>query len=463
MTAFAPPVLLGSQRPRVSSDPEGAVASSGQEAADLAASIGLHLDPWQSHILDVALGERADGTWAAFEVAAIVSRQNGKGAVIEARELAGLFLLGERLILHSAHQFRTSLEAFRRMETLLEGSDLAREIKRIRRTTGEESIELRSGARLQYIARSGGAGRGFSGDCVILDEAFNLGGEAMSALLPTLSARPNPQVWYTSSAGMSSSEQLARVRARALAGGSPRLAYFEWSAPDDAGLDDPAAWAQANPALGLRIDADFIAAEREAMPDVEFARERLGIWQAPKASQAIDPAVWTSLIGPTPPQGRDVVFALDVAPDHSSATVAAAWSTPDGTWLQLADHRPGVDWVVARCGELLERWGGTVLVEQTGTAGFLLPRLNGTEPVSRRFYADACSSLDAAVSSRSVRHGNQRELNDAVAAARWSSSGEAGQRVLSRKDPRVSPLVAAALALHGLQAVPVRGARFASF
>ncbi len=76
------------------------------------------------------------------------------------------------------------------------------------------------------------------------------------------------------------------------------------------------------------------------------------------------------------------------------------------------------------------------------------------EQVSRRFYADACSTLDAAVTARAVRHGNQPELNAAVAVARWSSSGDAGQRVLSRKDPRVPPLVATALALHGLTLPP---------
>jgi hypothetical protein len=53
-----------------------------------------------------------------------------------------------------------------------------------------------------------------------------------------------------------------------------------------------------------------------------------------------------------------------------------------------------------------------------------------------------------------VRHGNQPELNAAVDVARWSTSGDAGQRVLSRKDPRVSPLVAASLALHGLTIAP---------
>ena len=54
------------------------------------------------------------------------------------------------------------------------------------------------------------------------------------------------------------------------------------------------------------------------------------------------------------------------------------------------------------------------------------------------------------VAGQSVPHGNQPELNDAVAVACWSSSGDAGQRVLSRKDPWVSGLVAAAWALRAV-------------
>lgn len=96
----------------------------------------------------------------------------------------------------------------------------------------------------------------------------------------------------------------------------------------------------------------------------------------------------------------------------------------------------------------------TLIVEASGTAGFLLPNLVAAgvpvESVTRRFYVEACAALDAAVAARKVRHGDGPALNAAVAAARWLTSGEAGQRVLSRKDPRVSGLVAAALALHAL-------------
>jgi phage terminase large subunit-like protein len=91
------------------------VSSAGSEAVDLAASVGLYLTPWQQWVLDQGLSEDASGKWAAFEVALIVARQNGKNAVLEALELAALFLFGDRLIVHSAHQFATAFEHFLRM------------------------------------------------------------------------------------------------------------------------------------------------------------------------------------------------------------------------------------------------------------------------------------------------------------------------------------------------------------
>jgi hypothetical protein len=63
---------------------------------------------------------RADGKLSSFEVALIVSRQNGKGSIIEAAELGWLFLLEERLILHTAHEVKTSAEAFLRIKDLID-------------------------------------------------------------------------------------------------------------------------------------------------------------------------------------------------------------------------------------------------------------------------------------------------------------------------------------------------------
>ena len=241
--------LLGDQRPRICSVPP-ALSSAGAEAVELAATAGIVLDPWQAFILDRALGERSDGRWSSFEVGLIVSRQNGKGTVLEARELAGLFLFGEELILHSAHEFKTAADAFRRIARVVQDNrQFSRHVKAIRTANGNEIIELKSGQRLRFVARSAGSGRGFTADTVILDEAYELGDKEMEALLPTLSARENPQVWYASTAGGPGSVQLGRVRERGLRG-DRSLAFFEWSADESDDPADPATWAKANPAWG---------------------------------------------------------------------------------------------------------------------------------------------------------------------------------------------------------------------
>jgi len=252
----------------------------------------LVLDPWQQFVLEQSLGEQTDGRWAAFEIGVIVSRQNGKGAILEARELAGLFLFNERLILHSAHEFKTAAEAFLRIRRLVEDNpDFEREVARVRTAAGAEAIELKSGQRLRFVARSNGSGRGFTGDLVILDEAYNLGDEAMAALLPTLSARPNPQVWYTSTAGQETSVQLGRVRERGLAGNDPSLAFFEWSVDETRySAADPVCWAQANPGLGVRISREYVELEQAALTVDAFARERLSVGDYP-----VDGGAWETI------------------------------------------------------------------------------------------------------------------------------------------------------------------------
>jgi hypothetical protein len=460
---ISPPsaVLVGCQTPRLHSVP-AYVSTAGDEAIELAAQAGLYLDPWQQLVLRDALGEDADGKWAAFEVGLVVPRQSGKGSILEALELAGLFLFGDDgpppLILHSAHEFKTSAEHFRRMRDLIEGSDNLRSKVRIVRTAaGSESIELHSGARLRFVTRTGGSGRGFSADTIIIDEAYNLNAESLAAVMPTMSSRPNPQIWYTSSAGMSSSDQLRRVRDRGIEGGG-RLAYFEWSVPDGADPADRAMWAMANPALGRRIPESFIAAEFDALPVEQFARERLGVWyDATAALPAFDVNAWLNLADPSTPQPSAPVFAVACAPDQSWSAIAAAWRRPDGhAHVILSDYNPGVGWVAGRTAELRARYGSKV-VFTTSARGLLA---NADEP-SQADQARAHNALVAAVESSAVRHGNEPALNMAVRSARWRAMGDT--RVLDRKGSAdISPIDAAAVALYSL-AAKARPGNFFSF
>ena len=446
----------GAQRPRVSSVPE-AVSSSGIEAVDLAASVGLILDPWQQLVLTGGCGERADGKWSAFEVAVVCPRQNGKNGILEARELAGLFLFGEKLILHSAHEFKTAQEAFRRVLTLVENSDdLRKKVARVRTSHGEEGIELRDGARLRFIARSTGSGRGFSSDCTILDESYNLSAEAMGALLPTLSARPNPQVWYTSSAGKRESSQLMMVRDRGRAGGDPGLAYFEWSAGPDSAVDDREAWALANPAMGIRIAEEFIDREFAALPLTEFRRERLGVWddEAAGSDWVIPIEAWQACADPASEVEDPVVFAADVSLDRAWSSISVAGSRADGVpAVEVVDYRRGTSWVAPRLAELVQRHGALGIgLDPGGPSGSLIPELENLGVplilMSARDIAQACGAFYDAVASGALRHRDQAELTAAVSSARKRPLGDAW--AWSRKEAvsEITTLISATVALR---------------
>lgn len=454
--------LHGAVTPRFRNVPRSA-NSAGLEAVELAASVGLHLDRWQADVLEGALAEKRDGSWASTEVGLVVPRQNGKGSILEARELAGLFLFGEKLQTHTAHRFDTCMEHFRRVRDLIEGSaDLSRHVKRISESSGQERIELMSGQRLNFKARSKGSGRGFSGDLVVLDEAYWL--QDLGALLPTLSARPNPQIWYTSSAPLprAESDVLRRVCVR---GRAREITYFEWSSDADVDLDDRAAWAAANPALGIRVAEDFVQIERGSLDDEEFARERLGIWHEADVNEPlIAPRDWKACehptSGPDPGWMADpVTFAVDATPDRAWATISAAGACRDGgVALEVVEHRGGVRWVVDRLLELQARTTPkAILIDPRSAAGSLIRPLQqagvDVTEVSNVDAAKAAGDFYDAVLAHDIAHRGQPELDAAVAGATKRVYGDAWLWD-RRAGTVISPLVAATLARWGHLELP---------
>lgn len=454
-----PSGLFGVQEPTKLVVPPRA-GSAGAEAVELAESAGLILDPWQRTVLDAALSEQDDGRWAAFEVGVIVPRQNGKGAILEARELAGLFLLGEELILHSAHEFKTGQEAFRRILRLIEDTpDLDRLVKRVRTSHGEEGIETTSGARLRFVARSSGSGRGFSGDCIILDEAFRVSPAMMAALLPTMMARPNPQLWYTTSSPFEldeHSEQVRAVKARAESDSPGRLVWAEWSNPRDVDPDDRDAWARSNPALGRRISVDAVEAARNSLPLEVFLVEHLGVWKAQSVSAKIPEHAWAATVVDASPSMDGPVFAVDVPPDRSAGSVAVcSRDEPEGDSFtaELADRRRGTEWMVPRLIELCDRYDAPVVVDAVGPAASLVPDLEsaGLSVVvtSTREFTSACARLYDAVRNETFHHTSQPALDAAVLGASDRRVGDAWAWSRSSSQVDISPLVAVTLALWG--------------
>ena len=458
----------GHTPPRIEWVPAGAPHPDGRAAVELAAAAGLILDPWQERVLLNSLRRRPDGKWAAFEVGLVCPRQNGKNSIIEARQLAGMFVLGERLQIHSAHQFDTSLEAFRRLKFLIEENDwLAREVKRISQSHGEEGIELKSGQRIRFRTRTKGGGRGFSGDVVYFDESMILPEATMGAILPVVSARPNPQVWYTGSAVDQTIHEhgftLTRIRERGRGGDDPSLFYSEWSAdaatPEDLEDDsDPLLWAQANPALNVRIAEEHVANERRSMDPRTFAVERLGVGDWPDLGDGgtvIPLAQWEALTDAASAIAGAPVFAFDVTPDRAFASIAAAGARGDGVQHgETVDRRRGTGWIPERLAELVRKHQpALVLCDASGPAGSLLhdlQRLGVTvKTVTAGEHAQACGLLYDLVVEGRFHHLGSPELSAAIRGAEKRPLGDAWAWSRKNSATDISPLVALTLATWG--------------
>lgn len=446
---------LGVQVPRVQVLPQGSVSSSGSEAAELAGLVGVRLDPWQRHVLDVSLGERADGSWAAKTVDVLASRQNGKNAAVEIRELFGAVVLGER-VLHTAHEFKTSLKAHARIRDLIGmHPDVADAVKRKWATPAQGYLfEFRSGGKIEFVARSGGSGRGFTEDLLILDEAQALTDEHLGALMPALSARSvegDPQVWYLGSAPDQDQFVWQRRRKAWRAGGTPTQASFEFSADPSADLDDRDAWAQANPGLGIRISEEFIAGtERTSMSDEQFAKERMSISPDALDDQDALPG-WLALTAPSVIAGP-LAIAVDVSPDRRWTSIAASGkSDSGGQHVEVIDHLPGTSKAVARIVELHARWSPVaVALDPAGPAGSLLADLERAgvpvRSITQREHGQACGMLWDDVTEKRIIHLGDPVLNAAVAGARRRLVGDAWLWDRKKSDVDISPLVAATLA-----------------
>lgn len=404
--------------------------------------------------------ERADGRWMTRQVAVSTPRQNGKSQLIVARSLAGALLFGEKTIIVSAHQQDTAREVFQRIVDLVdENPTLAERVapNGIMRALNREYVKFRNGSVIRFKARSSGGGRGFSCDCLLLDEAQILGAAAWSSILPTMSARPNPQVWLlgTPPTPADDGEVFGRVRESGIEGKQRTLAYLEWSAEPEDDFDLPATWAKANPSFGSRIGEEAIRVERASMTDHQFAMERLGIWSSASVMQIIPARVWSPLKTAEPPTDRPAAFGLDMSHDRIVSIAACVRGTVDHLEIAALDSVHGdtlgvVEWLTERAGRKIP-----VVVDGQSPAASMIPALTSARVrvivTNAGDMAKACGAFFDAVTEARISHFDQAELNDAIAGAKKRAIGTAGGWGWDRKDATclISPLVSVTLAHYG--------------
>lgn len=462
MTSKLSAASVAAIRPRVESVPPY-LDTSGPEAIALAASAGLYLDNWQQYVLMGALGERADGNWSATEVGLIVPRRNGKGSILEARELFGLVLAGERVILHTAHEFKTCKDAYTRLKGLFESTpDLGRLVRQTYASGAQVSIQLINGAKIDFIARTAGSGRGLNADMLVLDEAYALEDKHLEALVPTVLSSANPQIWYTSSPPLSAAtgQPLFNLRTRGESGDGV-LAWFDFGQLPDVDIDDPSVWAAANPAMSSgRITVEKLAKARKNLSSEGFSRENLGIWPETAGTTVISPELWSQLADPSAARPSEVAFAVDVTPLRDHAAIVMAGFRPDGTvQLAVVDHREGTDWIPERLTTLKDRYtpvaiavdGKSALLFDLRQAGITesedqeRPQAGDMVVAGTNDAAAAFGMFVDRVRSSQIHHSDDSALNVALAGAKTRPLGD-GSAWARRGPVDISPLVAATLA-----------------
>lgn len=488
------------------------------------------MDQWQKDGVEILCAVAEDDTWACPEYLELVARQNGKGVIDEARVMAGFLLWLERLILWSAQLRDTALEGFLRVEDLLrnlgrgvgknmiligpvpcppkckpgacrfdEGNGHIIPIK-VNYTNGKEAfIRLDTRQRIKVITRSEQSGRGLSPDTIVVDEAMFFTDGEQEALAFAQSARPNPQMIYTSSPPLDgdSGEVLFRLRdrAEAMLRGEPVDAEDEDDEPEALGariwgvegdldhlgkidLRDPSVITAANPAYGIRIMPRTVQRERRKMTPRGFARERACIWPVPRlvAGGRIDPDRWESLQDPTSTWVRSIgcSFGVEVAPELDAAAIVLYGVREDELGhVELVDRRVGIKWLMPRLKELKQEKDPIAIGMTAMTYGVLkadLKEAGMVRPEDRKHADDdddpertrprrgdllvtggpdaaaACGQIIVAVDERGIRvkpHPAYPEILDAAAlGAKTQRSGDALKWVRSDKaeEIEISPV-----------------------
>lgn len=471
MTAVLIEEAIGLQTPRYGIDPKNIDNThDADDAIELFSRYSYELDEWQETVLRSWMARRKDGRWASTRCGLSVPRQQGKSLLLEVRCIAGLVLLGEKIVL-TAHEMRTAKVLFTRLTNFFENEDypeIRRLVKSIRKANGQESIILHNGGELAAMTRTNSAGRGLTADLVILDEALRITDESWQSLEATITAGPlqNPQIIFASSPPGPNDlgERFGQLRETVLNEESERYSWYEWSAHEgaEADFDDPEVWAQANPSLNIRLNQDVVVDERLMMDETTFARERLGLYESESKTQMFSDDLWESCRDETVYPLENMVLAIDVKPDRSSGTISVAGIRPDGlSYIEVIDSAQGIGWIIPRVMDICAKQNiKTVVVDYLGPAGTLVEPLRAKKirvhVTSVSDYQAACAMFYDGVHEHTLIHRGQPLLDYSV---RGVTKRKVGDKWLwNRKDASsdITQVVSTSLALFGTISTKVR-------
>jgi hypothetical protein len=331
MMAARKPALRGATEPRLHS-PYLKGKSKVNDVIELAKLINMPLLPWQEFCLRDMLRIDSKGQWVRKTNLLLVARQNGKTHLTRMVILAHLLKWDTKNIIIASSNRAMALDTFRQVASVLEQNEnLMALTKAIRYANGTESIEMKDGRRLDVVAATRDGSRGRTADALFLDEVREWSEEGYRAAMPVTRARANAHTFLTSNAGDAFSIVLNQLRERALENPPKSFGYYEYSAPQYCKIDDPKAWAMANPALGYTVTKEALEESVATSPIENTRTELLCQWidslSSPWPHGVLEETSDSTLQIPV---GGYTVFGFDVSPSRRNASLVAGQILPDG-------------------------------------------------------------------------------------------------------------------------------------
>lgn len=449
--------LKGCETPRIFTPPLReltAETSLGFMMIDFAAEVlGIDLFPWQRWLLIHAF--ELDQQWTTQimdqrgpldplfrfrKVIILVARQNGKTVISQVVALFFLYALGISLILGTAQDLDTAEEVWEGcLEMIEETPQLAALADRPSKVNGKKAIKLKTGERYKVKAANRKAGRGLSGDLIMLDELReHQSWDAWAAITKTATARAAAMILCLSNAGDMSSVVLRFLRLAChdavgdpdgLVAESKRqallptmddiaefrelddddledydpdpddlvpedfdediadLGLFEWSSPPGCAVDDLDALAQANPSVGYGITwkvllADAITEGKDPETEWVFRTEAMCQWPEVGMHGVFPPGTWESTTNKQPVRiTSDAVACVTVSSDRSRAWIALCGRRDDGkTQADVVATARGTAWVGSWLMERQDRIECVALQDRGGGATVELYKQFDTDP-----------------------------------------------------------------------------------
>jgi phage terminase large subunit-like protein len=349
------------------------------------------------------------------------------------------------------------------------------QIKTVLRSYGREELLLRNGCRYRLVAPTSGGARGFSANLAIIDELREHKTYDAYAAISYTTTVPKGQLWFASNAGDATSVVLNDMRRQALAQAQAGTIYYaEWSADPKLDVDDPEAWAQANPSLGHLIDPEVLAGRLKTDPRPVFETEALCRW-VDVLDSPWPPNAWADCADLTLDLVPDAptFLAVDVSIDRRHAALVAVQVLPDDrlaahlldTWtaegaideLEIASAIAPLARRLAARSVAFDRYTAAGIASRLASVGIPVGDCSGAQ------FAQACDELLSSMVHGRLAHAGQEGLTEHVLACVKKPYSDGGWRIVRRQSAGpIAGAVALAMAVHyALRPIPRAEVMFA--